>query len=141
GQFPICGAPQYQRYAMTETSNKPKTTILNASLIVASIVVAFVLLEAGFYIRVGFSWPGPDDGIYKYENFYVSSKPIAVFDRVSGYKRFPYTVRIVRIIHDQLIFDQTFTPNNAGYISDRDYSYPKPSPDTIRIAVFGDSFT
>ncbi|MDX2223546.1 MAG: hypothetical protein SFV21_12400 [Rhodospirillaceae bacterium] len=117
-----------------------KAWVLNALLIAVSLALAWAAIEGVLAWRAGFSQGESAGGLYRYEDLYVSSQPIAVFDRVSGYRRTPGPTRIVRIVRDQVVFDQTFTPNNAGYISARDYARAKP-PGTTRIIVLGDSFT
>ena len=109
-------------------------------LVVASLLVGYGLVEAALLVTAGFGAKSAG-GIARYEDVYVSSRPVAVFDRITGYRRLPGPVRIVRIMRDELVYDHTFTPNNAGYISARDYAFQKPSPETRRLIVFGDSFT
>lgn len=119
-----------------------KAWTLNFSLVWASVAVGYVMVEAVFFVRAGyFESPAGSESLYRHEDLYVSSKPLAVFDSISGYKRFIRPVRIARIVKDEFVFDQTFTPNNAGYISSRDYTHKKTAPDIKRIIVFGDSFT
>jgi hypothetical protein len=107
--------------------------------VLASLAVAFGLIEAGLLVSAGFGAHAA--GVFRFKNLYVSNRPIAVFDRIMGYRRLPGPTRIVEIIQDKLVFDHTFTPNNMGYITARDYTYKKPSRDVTRLMVFGDSFT
>ena len=63
---------------------------------------------------------------------YIANKDIAVviYDEWTGWSFRPNSVRQ----------DGTFTINSAGFRSRRDFDQ-SPPPDTLRIAVFGDSFT
>lgn len=120
------------------------TWLSNALLFTLSLALTWAVIEGMLLWRAGFgpgaSSGGNGGGLYRYDDLYVSSQPIAVFDRVSGYRRTPGPTRIVRIVRDHVVFDQTFAPNNVGYISARDYVRAKP-PGTTRIVVLGDSFT
>src|SRR3954462_14911282 len=112
--------------------------LANTLLVAIAVVLSFAAIEGGLLVLAGFTHSSGSG--FRYEDLYVSNRPIAVFDPVSGYRRTPGPTRIVRITHDTLVFDQTFTPNNAGYISARDFQHEK-APGTARILVFGDSFT
>src|SRR6185437_7019254 len=113
--------------------------LIPPALVLASLAVAFLVIEAALLVSAGFGAHAA--GVFKFKDLYVSNRPIAVFDRIMGYRRTPGPTRIVEIIQDKLVFDHTFTPNNRGYISARDYTYKKSSPDVTRLIVFGDSFT
>lgn len=116
---------------------------LSTLLILASLVVSLALVEAYLWYRAGYqpATPGAGSALFKFEDLYVSNRPLAVFDRVSGYRRAAGPTRIVRIMRDELVFDQTFTPNNKGYITATDFAERKANPETLRVVVFGDSFT
>jgi len=114
--------------------------VANGGLVAVSLIVSFLAAEAALFVHAGYKGGGTS-GIYQYEDLYVSSRPISVFDRISGYRRPSEPTRIVRIVRDELVFDQTFTPNNAGYITSRDFTHRKGDPATKRIIVLGDSFT
>lgn len=109
-------------------------------LAIAAFLVVYGLAEGALYILAGFDTDAARGTLYRVEDAYVSNRPIAQFDQVSGYRRTPGPTRIARIVHDTVAFDHVFTPNNAGYISARAYAYDRP-PDTARIVVLGDSFT
>ena len=69
------------------------------------------------------------------------SAPPAAFDPVMGYRWLPGPIRIIRVVHSELVFDNTFSGNNYGYNCSYDFTPKKPSPRTFRFAVLGDSFT
>jgi len=100
-------------------------TLTNAALFFASIVFSFGALEAALLVVAGFGANTAAGSLYRYDDTYVSDKPMAVFDQISGYRRTPAPTRFLRIVHDQVVYDHTFTPNNAGYISARDYTRHK----------------
>lgn len=112
-------------------------------LIVVSLAFGLAVVEAYLWYRAGYQPVSSDQSstLFKFEDLYVSSKPLAVFDRISGYRRAAGPTRIVRIMRDELIYDQTFTPNNKGYISAIDFTERKADPRAVRLIVFGDSFT
>src|SRR3954468_24747471 len=86
-------------------SSASGTWLANALLSAAALLLAFAMLEGGLLVWSGFNGTTKaGTGIYRYEDFYVSSRPIAVFDRVSGYRRLPGPVRIARIMRDELVF-------------------------------------
>ena len=114
--------------------------LANTLLVAVAVILSLGAVEAALLVLAGFTQADNRGNVFRYEDLYVSNRPIATFDPVSGYRRTPGSTRIVRITHDILIFDQTFTPNNAGYISARDYTHEKPAG-TARIVVLGDSFT
>lgn len=109
-------------------------------LAAAAALLAYLMIEGALYVLAGFDRDAARGTLYRIEDLYLSNRPIAVFDRVSGYRRPPGPTRIARIVHDAVVFDHVFTPNNAGYISGRDYAPARP-PDTARVVVLGDSFT
>jgi len=116
---------------------------LSTLLILASLALSLALVEGYLWYRAGYQpiAPGSGSALFKFEDLYVSNRPLAVFDRVSGYRRTPGPTRIVRIMRDELVFDQTFTPNNKGYITATEFAEKKADSDVFRIVVFGDSFT
>jgi hypothetical protein len=128
--------------ALPPQSGRPRwrSAIGAGLLVLASLIVGAVLIEGALLVSAGFG-AGHKAGVFRFPSLYVSNRPIAEFDRIMGYRRLPGPTRIVEIMQDQLVFDHTFTPNNRGYISARDYSYRKSSPDVTRLIVFGDSFT
>lgn len=109
-------------------------------LAAVAILLAYGVGEGALYVLVMFDRDAARGTLYRVEDAYVSNRPIAVFDQVSGYRRTPGPTRIARIVHDTVVFDRVFTPNNTGYISARDYAHDTP-PDTARMVVLGDSFT
>lgn len=114
--------------------------LANLLLAAAALLLAYGIGESALYVLAGFDRDAARGTLYRIEDLYVSNRPIAVFDQISGYRRTPGPTRIVRIVHDTVAFDHVFTPNNAGYISSRDYA-PTPPPGTARLIVLGDSFT
>ncbi|MBX7200082.1 MAG: hypothetical protein K1X51_12005 [Rhodospirillaceae bacterium] len=114
--------------------------LANILLAAAAVLLAYGICEGVLYLLAGFDRDAGRGSLYRVEDLYVSNRPVAVFDQVSGYRRPPGPTRIARIVHDTVAFDHVFTPNNAGYISARNYQ-PAPPPDTARIVVLGDSFT
>ncbi len=117
-----------------------RRALLPPLLILASLAAGWGLIQAGLLIAAGFGAKA-GSGTARYEDVMLISKPAAVFDRVRGYRRVPGPVRAARIMRDELIYDGTVTPNNAGFLSARDYTYRKASSATVRLIVFGDSFS
>lgn len=119
-----------------------RETLIALALVAVSTGVGLLLAETVLWVRAGFHATGESTtALFKYEDLYVSSRPIAHFDPVSGYRRVEGPMRIVRIMRDELIYDSTFTPNNKGYTTVTDFRPAKTDPDVFRLVVFGDSFT
>ncbi len=115
-------------------------------IICASIAFTLLLLEA--VIRIGGETDA--DGQFTFMGFalepytlpvnqlrtgvegYIANKDISVvvYDETLGWTYRPNSIRQAG----------TFTINDSGFRSKHNYS-PVPSPDTLRIALFGDSFT
>jgi hypothetical protein len=114
--------------------------IANVALALGALAFSLLIIEAGLLALAGAGANDAKGSVYRYDDLYVSDQPIAVFERVAGYRRTPGPTRFLRIVHDEVVYDRVFTPNNAGYISARDYAHDKPL-ETTRLVVFGDSFT
>lgn len=69
------------------------------------------------------------------------SVPPAEFDPVMGFRWLSDRIRWVGIVNSEVVFDNTFSGNNYGYICSYNYTPKKPSPEIFRFAVLGDSFT
>ena len=118
----------------------------NALTVCISVVVALLLLEA--VIRIGgetdadgqFSFMGialepyalPVNQLRAGVEGYIANKDISavIYDEKLGWTYRPNSIRQAG----------TFTINGSGLRSTRDYT-PAPPADTLRIALFGDSFT
>lgn len=118
----------------------------NTLILISSFAIALVLLEA--FVRVAGETDA--DGQFTFMGYtlqpyvlpvkqlrvriedYIDNQDIAtiIFDESLGWTYHP----------DWVWDDGGFTINNAGLRARREYS-PEPLPDTLRIAVFGDSFT
>ncbi len=81
-----------------------------------------------------------DTGDMREINCTVFSSPPTAFDPVMGYRWLP-GFRIVRVIRGEVVIDHRPRINAQGYVSEADYTPRKPSAETFRIAVLGDSFT
>ncbi len=102
----------------------------------SSVALSFAAIEAALLALAGFTDAGTGS-VFRYEDLYVSNRADrGVRSRSPAIAALPGPTRIVRITHDTLVFDQTFTPNNAGYISAHDFAHEKP-PGTARIADLG----
>lgn len=117
-----------------------RRVIPNLLLVLMSLAISIGIFEAALLVIDGFHKSETAGTLYRYEDVYISDRPLVVDDLVRGYRRLPGKTRIARIIHDTLVFDHAFMPNNEGYISARDY-VPKKASGTTRLLVFGDSFT
>ena len=69
------------------------------------------------------------------------SVPPSSFDPVMGFRWRDGPIRWVGICNDEVIFDNTFSGNNYGSLCSYDFTPKKPSQDTFRFMVLGDSFT
>ena len=118
----------------------------NALIVVIAVLLTLILLE----VAVRLAGSTDDDGRFTLLNFtleaqnlpvnelrgqvegYIANKDIAVviYDEWMGWTFRPNSVRQ----------GGTFTINSAGFRSRRDFDQSPPA-DTLRIAVFGDSFT
>ena len=113
---------------------------VNLLLLIAATGFSYLVLEFFLYLLIGFNViANPvkiEDG-----SFGVFNRPCAVYDSTSGYKWLPVEARLTKIVNNEVVFDQRFSGNNMGYISEQDYSYKKSDILTKRYMVFGDSFT
>ncbi len=60
---------------------------------------------------------------------------------IRGYRWGKGPIRSIHLYKDQIVYDQIFQPNNIGYMSNLDFYKKKPTPETKRIIVLGDSMT
>lgn len=97
-----------------------------------AIFISYFLLEIGLLVNASFV-----------SSFSVSALTpgSVVVDLVRGYRWGNGPVRSLHIYKNQIIYDQIIRPNNLGYLSSRDFYSKKPTSETKRIIVFGDSFT
>ena len=118
----------------------------NALIVVFAVALTLVLLEVlvrvagttdadGRFTLLNFSLESPKLPVNELRGQvegYIANKDIAVviYDQWTGWGFRPNSVRQ----------DGTFTINGAGFRSRRDFDM-SPPPDTLRIALFGDSFT
>jgi len=79
--------------------------------------------------------------INKIQTFTGFNKPCAKYDSIRGYRWYGKNNRIVYFVNGDTIIDQTFTPNNEGFICNIDYKKKKPSHIKKRYIVLGDSYT
>ena len=114
--------------------------LVNLAVAAVALAVSYGFVEGALFVLAGYGSDASKGSVFRYEELYVSNRPVGVFDRISGYRRPAGPTRIVRIVHDTVVFDRVFTPNNAGYISARTFQHAKP-PGTARVLVLGDSFT
>jgi len=64
-----------------------------------------------------------------------------LFDAVRGYRITSQSARLARITHGTLEFQGVFKGNNQGFPDKDDFIPERQDEDTVRIGVFGDSFT
>ena len=118
----------------------------NALIVVFAVALTLVLLEVlvrvagttdadGRFTLLNYSLESPDVPVNELRGQvegYIANKDIAIviYDQWTGWAFRPNSVRQ----------DGTFTINGAGFRSRRDFEM-SPPPDTLRLAVFGDSFT
>lgn len=79
-----------------------------------------------------------------YQNEFTATyfnQPCAKFDTISGYRLYNKNNRVVRIIKNEVVYDNYFTPNNFGYPTKQNFSFKKNDTSLIRFLLFGDSFT
>ena len=110
----------------------PAVTVKRILLSYCTSCLCYVMLEFVFFVREGFTAA---------QAITVYDRPCAAFDPVAGYRWQPGVARILRIVGNEVAYDQRFRANNCGYISSRDYTYRKPRRDVKRIVVLGDSFS
>ena len=68
------------------------------------------------------------------------NRPASTYDPIAGYLWDNNdSTRIMRLAKGHVIYDQTFKPNNKGYISKTPYQFKK--TDKKRYLLFGDSFS
>ena len=75
------------------------------------------------------------------ETFCYYNKSCAKFDKKSGYKWYGDNIRVVRTTNKEIIFDNTFTPNNYGYITKHNFFEKKTNKNKTRLLILGDSFS
>jgi hypothetical protein len=65
--------------------------LFSTLLTLASLAVSLALVEAYLWYRAGYQPAAAETGsaLYKIEDLYVSNRPLAVFDRITGYRRAP----------------------------------------------------
>lgn len=115
--------------------------VQNLALILATTLTFTLFAEGVLFVMAGFRGGDSGSGPYKHDDLYVSRVPVASFDIVRGYRRMSGENRVVRVVKDTIVFDQTFDVNNEQFISSIDYKYKRDSDNTFRFVVFGDSFT
>lgn len=109
---------------------------INILMTISSLTYSYLFCEAVYVILILFNvvnspLPG-DTVIYNKSPLYVN--------HISGFKYFPGEIRCARVLNGKLLFDNTFSVNNKGYVSDIDFEFQK-DPKTYRFIVLGDSFT
>ena len=73
-------------------------------------------------------------------SFIGFNKKCAKFDEISGYKWYDEDIRFIKLINGELIYDNTYKPNNFGYSTKTNFNLKK-DDNTIRYILFGDSFS
>jgi hypothetical protein len=105
----------------------------NVALLAATSTLMWGVLEAGFFAARYWRLNGR-----LFSRAYVN-RPCASFDPIAGYRWQTGPTRIVRIMNGELVFDNVFRANNAGYVSSQDFQTTRKGP--YRVVVLGDSFT
>jgi hypothetical protein len=123
------------KVAQSKTSAK----YLKAGLFLSLILLFFLLLlETGGYLAASLGLKLKFSPLY-YSRYF--NNPSAKFNKATGYTWVPGENRIMKTMNGELIYDQIFHTNNMGFTSRRDYSYKRDPDKTLRVLVFGDSFT
>lgn len=103
----------------------------DACLLSVSILVCIFLIELLYSAFLS----------YAPKRVHVYDAPYARFDVDTGYLLLPGPKRSVSFHGGKLLWNTTVRPNNLGYNSSNDYEFKKPTPDTKRFIILGDSFT
>ena len=61
-------------------------------------------------------------------------------DLIKGYRWIDEDIRMLKIVNGNSVYDRIFRPNNAGYVSGKDYNFKK-EDNIYRFIVLGDSYT
>ena len=121
--------------------NKTKNEMIFEGIFsIILITFTFFLTEFAVYILLCFSINIVPGSPKTTSNYTAISKPMAYFNKATGYKWKSGSARVMRILNNELIYDYKFTMNNVGYHSSRDYNFKKDSG-IYRVMVMGDSFT
>lgn len=104
-------------------------------------LVAYLSLEAVMYVAAcaGFRAYGVQAPAGVREGPLLSGST-AAYDRIAGGRWQPGKAQFVRVSGGNLVYDVDVAFNNRGYPTRLDFA-PRKSPDRLRLAVLGDSFT
>jgi hypothetical protein len=111
--------------------------VRNTAFFIGWVLFCIVLFECAYYglFRVGVIHTSPSIFIQE------ETEDTIRFDAVRGYKISPDPARMARITDGSIEFSGVLQGNNEGFPDKHDFFPKRKDPDTIRIAVFGDSFT
>lgn len=104
---------------------------------IAWILFCVFLVEVGYSTIYRYGIIAPPPSIFIQEE----TEETILFDAVRGYRITSKPARLARITNGTLEFLGTFKGNNQGFPDKEDFFPERKDQDTIRIAVFGDSFT
>lgn len=113
--------------------NLRHTGLINLMTVLVTITLTGLVVEGGYYVYKCFQ-----PRVSEYGPFF--NRACARYDPVRGFRWIGTECREVRVLHDEVIFNNRFVINNQGYISRQNYQ-PKKDPASYRWIVFGDSFT
>ena len=143
---PLPSASHVNAFGFTREANLIRRIAANALVIFASFAVAILLLEA--VVRVGGETDA--DGQFTFLGFALEPYALQASQLRAGVQGYIANKEISAVIYDEKLGwtyrpnsqrqGGAFTINGSGFRAERDYR-PDPPTDSLRIALFGDSFT